>query len=329
MNEQQHWINQIVDSPTDLSLRAVYADWLDESGDVDRAKFVRELSSAIESLGPNTQLPAIEGDVAWTNMLGLPLLQGVIKQQAGRCQEILTLARPSVTITTKRLRSGKDKTEIGSSKFLGEPDLPSDVPWPRCEYGPLAFLAQIDMSEISTSQVCRYLPSFGILSFFGFSDAEEGIEPGFGIDDDVKIFWFPNADGLVRTPAPSDVNELAETCSPAALEFVETWDLPSVGDAVSPHMVSAMAAFEKDDDDWEILHDMRVGLNGCGNHLGGYSCHFRTDDLDPGAEWNHILCLDSDRNTPWSWCDGEHLALYVHEEDLANKTFNRIIASAS
>ncbi|HYT91050.1 MAG TPA: TIGR02996 domain-containing protein [Gemmataceae bacterium] len=41
MRDDQDFLNAILDSPEDTGLRLVYADWLEEHGDPDRAEFIR------------------------------------------------------------------------------------------------------------------------------------------------------------------------------------------------------------------------------------------------------------------------------------------------
>ena len=90
---------------------------------------------------------------------------------------------------------------------------------------------------------------------------------------------------------------------------------------------SQVVVFEKllQRDCTDRLWDVRRKCHSFGNYLAGYSLHSRRiGDPSPGKEWRHLLCLKSDRNLGWSWCDGEHLAVYVHEEDLRNGSFSRI-----
>ena len=71
-------LTEVVHNFLDLEARTRYAEWLDENGDQQRAAFVRDLSSALANLGPETKIPRLYSyDTSWTNMIGLPLLKAV------------------------------------------------------------------------------------------------------------------------------------------------------------------------------------------------------------------------------------------------------------
>jgi len=58
--------------------------------------------------------------------------------------ELAELATPSVTILATI--ASDDDIPVGSSKFGGCPDAPTDFTWPHWKDKPLAFLAQISLS---------------------------------------------------------------------------------------------------------------------------------------------------------------------------------------
>jgi uncharacterized protein YwqG len=69
----------------------------------------------------------------------------------------------------------------GASKLGGQPDLPASAKWPVCADGkPLAFLAQIDLAEITAiGSPIEGLPSAGLLSVFSAWgwQTDEGSDP--------------------------------------------------------------------------------------------------------------------------------------------------------
>lgn len=77
------------------------------------------------------------------------------------------------------------------------------------------------------------------------------------------------------------------------------------------------------------MHELRNQCNESEHHLLGYSIHGRTTEPSPGADWLHLLCLSSDDNHNWSWCDGEHLAIFVHQANVADHSFAHVFGSAS
>lgn len=65
-----------------------------------------------------------------------------------------------------------DQIAIGKSKLGGMPDLPSDAKWPDWKEKPLSFIAQINLSDLPSSEFLDVLPENGILSFFYSAEQE-------------------------------------------------------------------------------------------------------------------------------------------------------------
>lgn len=58
------------------------------------------------------------------------------------------MARPAIRLATRRVRDRVPP--VGSSKFIGRPDLPADLPWSMTVLDePLMFLAQLNLAECS------------------------------------------------------------------------------------------------------------------------------------------------------------------------------------
>jgi uncharacterized protein YwqG len=263
-------------------------------------------------------------------MLGVPLIKGIIELNLLDVKDaILHLARPIVTITTKRTK--ENLIPIGGNKFGGHPDLPVDVGWPRCTKGPLGFLGQIALQELQGTQVGRALPRDGLLSFFAYQNFHTGYQPGVveAIAGDTQVLYTPGSASLQHRKPPDDLNEDGNAILPACrLVFCETWDLPDREDTLPRRYAADLRKLQKGGRG-ERLHDVRAKCHSFGHHLLGYSVHFRTSDPSRGPDWSHLLCLDSDDHLGWSWCDGEHLAVFVHEKDLRSGRFARIFGYAS
>ncbi len=324
----------IADDLQDDFAKRVYADWLEERGD-PRAEFVRKLAEATRSLSNETKLPnAGMFPRAWTNMLGMPLWQGLVDSALLDMRDaVLHVVRPILTLVTERVDDSR--IPIGASKFGGLPDLPADVEWPNCAGGSLAFLAQINLRDLDGSLAAFWpatgpLPREGTLSFFAFED-----NPGaYDFGGDTRVIYTPATQSQSRRPAPdataSDHSPLRvfRTCR---LSMCETWDLPAVGDVVPPELSPAMETINRlrEDGGWWSLRQLRRQCHPFGHYVMGYPLHSRTDDPTPGPEWRHLLCLDSDDNLGWNWCDGEHLSIWVHAEDLQNGAFHRVFGYAA
>lgn len=306
--------------------RVAYADWLDAHND-SRASFVRELLSAQKSLSSSTRLPdSTSFPKAWTNILGVPLFQAIIDTELTDLKDVvMSLARPMLAITTEPI--SEDMIPIGGSKFGGHPDLAPDATWPRCERGPLGFLGQISLSELQETQVAHILPANGLLSVFAYQNAETGYQPGVAepLNDSTRVIFTPANRLLERRNAPEDLHADNGIFASCRLSLCESWDIRDTN--VAEQYVRELKAEEKVR--LGKLQDVRAKCQSFTHQLLGYSVHFRSDEPSPGSNWMNLLCLDSDPNTGWSWCDGEHLSIFVHEQDLLDRSFERIFGYAA
>ncbi len=90
---------------------------------------------------------------------------------------------------------------IGESKFGGSPDLPKDVDWFERKETPMAFVAQLNLDEVSAFDVDNVLPSSGILFFFydqeldclGYHPRDEGAAKVFYYDGEISELERKNA----------------------------------------------------------------------------------------------------------------------------------------
>jgi uncharacterized protein (TIGR02996 family) len=331
------FISAIAADLLDDTPKLVYADWLEEHDD-PRSVFLRKLVEVSHSAAKNLKWPTVRGQPrAWVNMIGYHLLRAIHENGFVAAKDaILNLAKPTVTIETKHTK--ESAISLGGSKFGGHPDLPAKVEWPRCGEGPLGFLCQIALPDLQDTQISHSLPKDGMLLFFAYQSYVTGIQAGNiqNKGDLTRVIYTPANVPFQRRDPPDDLKEEGNQILPACrLTMCEDWDLPEAGDRVPDEFAADMdklvqikeAMFKEDKfEEWSALYrDCRT----YGNHLLGCSVHNRTDDPSPGREWMHLLCLDSDDNLGWSWCDGEHLAVYVHEEDLRNRSFARVFGYAS
>lgn len=81
---------------------------------------------------------------------------GVPKEDAAKA---LSLVRDTIAIEVSR--SAKSLARAG-----GSPDLPSPSAWPTGASGPLDFVAQIPLEEVTRLDIHERLPARGLLSFF-------------------------------------------------------------------------------------------------------------------------------------------------------------------
>lgn len=320
-------LSRISERLSDREALAEYATWLADV-DAESAAFVQKYSEhAFSGLPLPARVPHRSG--SWHRMLGYSF--GETGQSWHQnIREIPTAARevaeswvrPVVTIaaTTCNLAD----LPSGASRFLGGPDLPEGFTWPMCARGPLRFQSQIDLSELRHSVATqRYgLPAEGWLVLFAYDDdGEEGIQPGVVDRDDegkwqeipdlTHLAYLPASAELVRFSIPEETvcwNGEDHACR---LTFAESLDVPWADDTEDPQLMD------------DAVSEWMSNLRGNWLHkLMGYPMHGRTDNTSPGKDWLDLFTLGSDDETGWSWCDGQHLDIYVHGDGLRDRSFH-------
>ena len=254
-------------------------------------------------------------------------------------QAAAPFARQAITLTAVPAEA----MAVGASRLGGEPDLPDDMAWPYAADKPMALIAQINFAEAKPFDADNRLPESGIL--YLFYEAEEqpwGFDPKDKSGFQVAYYAGDNA-ALQRRTAPAD---WAEYCrfSAAALRFGSRTELP---DSYS-FLMRDYAMDDDENDAWwywrgeqpepfhkllghsdNIQGDMELecqlvshGLY-CGNS-SGYEDPRRAE-LEAGAgDWVLLLQIDSEEaHCGMMWGDSGRLYLWIRQQDLAAKAFER------
>src|ERR1043166_8909001 len=79
--------------------------------------------------------------------------------------QIQSLAKPCIRFSATRVAQESDLSP-GASKLGGLPDVPSGFEWPMYQDKPLAFVAQLRLSDVAALDVEQVLPGNGYLQFF-------------------------------------------------------------------------------------------------------------------------------------------------------------------
>lgn len=246
-----------------------------------------------------------------------------------------TLTKPAFALLPS---SGPCRSRIG-----GLPSLPENVPWPEWEGAPLAFLCQIDLSEVPRDHDRTGLPPSGMLFFFydqqqstwGFDPLDRG---------SWQVIYTVSAkeDGAVRTaPAGLDEDHLYQE---RPLAFTRVASYPDWAD-------ERVAALNLSDEQFDQYIDLCISVyesdaahqllgypfpiqsdamdlecqlvsNGlyCGDP-SGYS-HPSAKSLEPGrADWLLLLQLDSDDEAGMEWGDDGMLYFWIKRGDLEEARF--------
>jgi len=255
----------------------------------------------------------------------------------GILKRLETMARPALRLVTS-------ESDGSRSKLGGLPNLPSELEWPSWRGTPLAFLAQIDLSELPQPGTIEDLPSEGSLYFFYHPEQET-----WGFDPNDRGSWRvlysrdrPTTPGRIPPTGLSGDSVIQE-------QFVEFLPIRSVPDTerldLSPGAIS--------EDAYEELEDLKnAPFQGQPKHqMGGYPDPVQNDtmelesqlasngvycggpdwndprieSLEGGAgEWKLLLQLDTDEDADMMWGDAGMLYFWIRTEDLRRRDFSNV-----
>src|SRR5262249_21894728 len=152
--------------------------------------------------------------------------------------------------------------------------------------GPLGFLGQIALSDLTDTQVAHSLPREGLLSFFAFQSFESGHQPGAfpEIAGDTCILHTRESETLKRRQ-PTDGHDEGNAILPACQRTMrEGWDLPDISDNLPRKLAAELKKLQKGDRGG-ALDKLRSKVHEhFGHPLLGYSVPLRTSDLPPAPE---------------------------------------------
>jgi len=274
-------------------------------------------------------------------------ISGLIRQKAPPrlADAVEQSVRESLLLRTTPMP--EEEMPVGRSRIGGMPDLPPDAEWPTWNDQPLAFIAQIHLSDLPPHEFLEVLPSQGVLSFLYSAQQETW---GFAPQD--KGSWrvlHLEEQGLQRrTPPPGLPDE--GICKSCGLDYVPSFTLPA---SESPHIdldfsrvprdeinqwIELKGAFEQlvDDGRWlnrllghpdqmqnDMLRTAQLASHGlyCGRPDPEQAARER--ELEPGAaDWQLLLQVDSDPNAGMMWGDVGKLYYLMLSEDLRNRNFD-------
>ncbi len=251
------------------------------------------------------------------------------------------------TIRLFQKETDENDIAIGQTKIGGNPDMPTEIGWvtetnsekQETVTKPLSFVAQINLSEISSFDTENLLPKTGMLYFFYSAEQDAW---GFDYSDKNKfkvIYWNGDQSELSRKEFPSDLQDYS-CFKPCSVKIKSEISLPSNGHHVYDDFTDG-----EDDTFWEEVYD-----NGNINKLLGYSdiiqnemeleCELVTNGLycgdstgyndvrakalEPNAKnWRLLLQIDSNEENEMMWGDVGRLYFWIKKEDLLNKNFDK------
>ena len=246
---------------------------------------------------------------------------------------------------------------LGVSKFGGLPDLPDGVQWFRTRQNdiPMSFIAQVNFAQVAPFDPEHKLPEEGMLYFF-YDCSPDGMPWGFNPEDSDgwKVFFYDgDLSSLSRREVPEDLNENENGMifGSAGMCFSAGVELPSPESDLTenlnfPHDEELQDAY------WEWLEEQEEEDEDdeCINKLLGHAdpiqsgmeleCEYVTHNINCGtpgsyqtaksmgldrnaARWNLLMQVDSNEESDMMWGDMGRLYLWITDEDLAARNFEK------
>lgn len=229
------------------------------------------------------------------------------------------------------------------SQIGGNPFAPEDFAWPRWKDRSLAFLAQIDLAEITERDVLKELPAKGRLYFFYDQDQSTW---GFDPNDrgSWQVIFAPDSPSLRSVRPPEDV-------SPDSIYDQQQVTFRKISTYPSAEALD-VDLYSLSDQAWEEFDAKRYeGFGGQPHHqIGGapdvvqndcmqLECQLvsngidfgdpagdsdpRIESLKSGAEdWQLLLQIDSDEDLGMMWGDCGLIYFWIRKQDLLAGDFS-------
>lgn len=260
-------------------------------------------------------------------------------------RQLLSLAKMSIRFTS--VTSHDEEIQIGASKIGGDPDLPPATLFPEWNGEPLAFLAQINLADLTKFHAASELPSLGMLSFFYHVSQPWGYDPkhlgGW------RVLFIDDLKELRRTMPPNSLPKEGHFHACTA-SFFEELTFP-------PYESLIMKELQLTNDETDYFFDfldtsIAKTQYGMINRILGYpdpiqgdmqlECqmasngvyygdakshlHPRYNELKPGSVgWRLLMQLDSEEaNARMMWGDGGRIYFWMHGTALKNMEFHKV-----
>ncbi len=233
-------------------------------------------------------------------------------------QSIYDVSKNCVRI--KKTQLTDQSLPVGASKIGGNPDVPNDFEWPYWRNSFLAFLLQINLSELQTAQRFDDLPESGVIAFFfEYNHESKWFDPEDR--ESYQVYFFDSAELLVRTKSPEHPKHEFSYKS-AGIEFEVRCCFPHpFSDSLDQ---VGMTDLELEGAYWEFFEE-QLRFADPKHQLFGHPFLYQSDDMDvtcqlvsngiytgdskayrdprlaelrQGAkEWRFFLQIDSDEDT--------------------------------
>lgn len=253
-----------------------------------------------------------------------------------RRDEIKELVAEAILLRTKS--TDESVLPLGQSKIGGVPDLPEQWPWPLFDGKPLAFLAQVNLSEIPQDVERGHLPHEGILYFFsvlGWQKDDGDLHPDLDAiwdreleDGFSRVLYFTGQpSSLTRRHRPKGIR----TFRAAAVDYLTKPSLPQASDYARDPVVTAL---EWSEEELERLDNLAFDFNYVyrkskgfppGHQLLGYAECIQNEVTRPDTRL--LFQVDSDYyQTGMEWGDGGMIYFVIGRKALEKYDFSGVTA---
>ena len=245
------------------------------------------------------------------------------------CASVEALGRQALRLRTRA--AAQSPVPAGASKIGGTPDLPPNTPWPVHSSGkPLAFLAQMNLSEAAKALPLAPLPQTGVLQVFSVYgwQVEDCTDPqlpdGPETGDWTRILYHPESNSLAPRAMPADLNSFPA----AAVEFIPIISMPN------HPQEPAVAALGLSDDQLQRVGSLCESFDEIESHRLGYPAthqllgyaHYEQDlpEFDEEPPLRMLFQLASDDHPAMYWGDGGYLYFWSLPELIGKNDFSQI-----
>ncbi|MGG3798683.1 YwqG family protein [Metabacillus fastidiosus] len=253
-------------------------------------------------------------------------------------EEILKIAASSIGIVKENV--SEDDIPVGSSKFGGLPDLPSNFSFPVYNDGYLTFLVQLNLEEAKPFDKNNLLPNKGILYFF-----YDIMEQPWGMDEEdegcFKVLYFDgHLEQLKRTPYPEETEDYFPL--PAyKVVFDERFTFPEEFEGMKWNDEGIEDFYEFRE---HIMQETEEDVSHPMHYMLGQPFNIQNDIFEEivyyenkeKLSWNSkeirskaeelvlLFQMDSDDDLEVMWGDAGILYFCINKEDLQKKQFDQV-----
>jgi uncharacterized protein YwqG len=250
------------------------------------------------------------------------------------------LAKPSIRLNATPV-DDEATLATGTSRLGGLPDLPPGLAWPVWQGLPQAFIAQINLQEVHSSDVEQALPAHGLLWFF-YDARQETYGDDPANRGGWSVFYSEKPEQLQHAAAPKDLpaeslfkaaslsGSSEITLSQVPAQEIAHFDWSDEEQEQYDDLLFSMVPPEKRPFRHRLLgnpdliqDDLRLQSQLVSHGSTGDEDDPETKKLEAGAsEWRLLLQVDTDERIGMRWASSGMLYYSITATDLKAQRFD-------